>query len=66
MTDGQEEAIAFFPGRVRGVVAQRVEVGHREHVGDAKRLGDVALALHLAHQQGVAAYGSGGVCQLGH
>jgi hypothetical protein len=31
-----------------------VEVGDREHVGHAERLGDVALALHGAHAQGVA------------
>jgi hypothetical protein len=49
MTNREQEAVAAFPGGILGLVAQRVEVGHRQHVGHAERLGDVALPLHLAH-----------------
>ena len=32
-----------------------MEIGDGQHVGDAERLGDIALALYLAHPQRVAA-----------
>jgi hypothetical protein len=35
-------------------VGHGVEVADRQHVADAERLSDVALALDLAHQQGEA------------
>ena len=40
--------------RVLGAVPQLIHVHHGEDVGDPQRLADVALALHLAHVQGVA------------
>ena len=66
MADGQQEAVAPLPVRVLRPVAQRVEVGHGQHVGDAERLGDVALALHLAHAQRVAADAVGAFGQARH
>jgi len=63
VADGQQEAVAALPFRVVGAVGESVEIGHRQHVGDAQRLGDVALALHLAHAQGIAADAVGPVGQ---
>ena len=40
-----------------------MEVGDGQHVGDAERLADVALALHLAHAQRVAADAVGALGQ---
>ena len=51
VADREQEAVAALPLRVVRAVAHGMEVRHREHVGDAERLGDVALALHLAHEQ---------------
>ena len=55
MANGQQEAIAFLPFRILGPIVHRVEIGHRQDVGDAQRLGNVALALYLAHAERMAA-----------
>jgi hypothetical protein len=55
VTIGEEETVAAFPFRILRPVAHRAEVRNREHIGDVERLADVALPLHLAHQQGVSA-----------
>ena len=60
VADGEQEPVAVGPVRVLGPVAELVGVDHGEHVGDAERLADVALALHLAHVQRVAADAVGG------
>ena len=52
---GEEEAVASFPMRILGVVAQLVGVYDGEHVGSAERLAHVALALHLPHGERVQA-----------
>ena len=51
----KEEAVASFPVRLVRPVFHRVEIGDGEHIGDVQRLGDVSLALHLAHQHRIAA-----------
>ena len=51
----EQEAVAALPVRVLRPVVHGVEVGGRQHVGDVERLGDVALALDLAHPQRMAA-----------
>ena len=61
VADGEQEPVAVGPVRVLGPVAELVGVDHGEHVGDAERLADVALALHLAHVQRVAADAVGGL-----
>ena len=61
----QQEAVAAFPFGFVGAVVHRMAVGHGQHVGPAERLADVALALHLAHAQRVAADAVGGLHQLG-
>ena len=53
VADREQEPVAARPVRVLGPVAQLVGVDHGEHVGAPERLADVALALHLAHVQGV-------------
>ncbi len=42
-----------------------MEVGDGQDLGDAERLGDVALPLHLAHPQRIAADAVGAVGQRG-
>jgi hypothetical protein len=37
-------------------IAHGVEIRHRQHIGDAERLGDVALALHLEQALGVTLF----------
>ncbi len=51
----KQEAVATFPFRLVGLQLQRMAIGDGQHVGPAERLADVALALHLAHAQRVAA-----------
>lgn len=53
--DREQEAVALFPARILRPVAERVEVGDRQHVGHAQGLRDVALALYGSHAQRVAA-----------
>ena len=55
VADREQEAVAALPFRILGPIVHRVEIGHRQDVGDAERLGDVALALHLAHAERMAA-----------
>ena len=55
----------LLPVRVVGLPPHRVEVGDRQHVGDVERLRDIALPLHFAHQQSVAADAIGMVAQVG-
>ena len=50
---GEQEPVALVPVRVLGAVAQAVGVDGGEDVGGAEGLSDVALALFLAHVQGV-------------
>ena len=50
----QQEAVALLPLRFVGLEVHRMAVGDSQHIGPAERLADVALALHLAHAQGVA------------
>ena len=50
--------------RVFRAVAHRAEVGDGQYVGDVERLADVALALHFAHQQRVAANAIGALGQV--
>ena len=45
VADREQEPVAAGPVWVLGPVVQSVGVGHGEHVGDAERLADVALAL---------------------
>ncbi len=63
---GQQEAVTALPGGVLGLEGHRVEVGHRQHVGDVQGLRAVALALHLAHLQGEAAHAVGALGQRRH
>ena len=65
VADREQEAVAALPFRIVRAVAHRMEVGHREHVRDAERLGDVALALHLAHAQRIPADAVGPIRQGG-
>ena len=51
----QQEAVAPLPGRVFRPIAHGMEVGDGQHVGDIEGLGDIALALHFAHAQRIAA-----------
>jgi hypothetical protein len=61
----KQEAVAAFPfGLVRSQ-AQRVAIGHCQHIGPAQGLADVALALDLTHAQGVAPDPVGAPGQLG-
>ena len=60
----QQETVALFPVRIFRAVAHGVEVRDGQHVGDVERLADVALALHLAHQQRVAADAVGALGQI--
>ena len=60
VADGEQEPVAVLPVRVLGAVAELVGVGHGEDVRDAEGLADVALALDLAHLQGVVPDAVGG------
>jgi hypothetical protein len=50
----EQEAVAALPLGLVGAELERMAVGDGEDVGPAERLADVALALHLAHAQGIA------------
>ena len=65
MPDGEQEAVAVRPLRVLRAEPQHVAEQDGEHVGHAEGLADVALALHLAHVEGVAADPVGGVAEPG-
>ena len=60
----QQEAVALFPVRIFRAVAHGVKIRDGQCVGDVERLADVALALHLAHQQRVAADAVGAFGQI--
>lgn len=63
VTGGEQEPVPARVGLIvlRAAAAQLVEVAAGEHVGDAERLADVPLALHLAHVEDVAAHPVGAV-----
>src|SRR3954454_3404135 len=63
MADREQEAVTALPLRVVRAVAHGVKVRHRQHVGDAERLGDVALTLHLTHEERLSADAIGPVLQ---
>jgi hypothetical protein len=65
VADGKVKAITLFPLGVFGLVVQGVEVRHGEQVCRAQRLADIALALDLAHAQGMAANVMGALHQRG-
>jgi len=62
---GEQEAVTALPLGFVGTQAQRMAVGHRQHVGVAERLTDIALALDLAHAHGIAADPIGAAGQFG-
>jgi hypothetical protein len=65
VADGEQEAVALRPLGVLRAEPEQVAEQDGEHVGDAEGLADVALALHLAHVEGVAADAVGGVAEPG-
>ena len=65
VADREQEAVAPLPCRILRAVAHRVEIGDRQHVGDAERLRDIALTLHFAHPERVAADTIGAFAQGG-
>jgi hypothetical protein len=52
--DGEQETIASLPFWVLRSVFEGVEIRDRKDIGDAERLSDIALALHLPHAHGMA------------
>ena len=61
--DREQQAVAIRPVRIVGTESQLILVEDGEDVGDAEGLADVALALHLAHVEGVPADPVGGLAQ---
>jgi hypothetical protein len=60
----EQEPVASFPLGIVGPVGERAAVRDRQDVGHAERLPDVALALDLAHAQGIASDAIGAVAEL--
>ncbi len=50
VTYGEIKPIAPFPFWIIGAQAHRMKIGHGQNISDTKRLTDIALPLHLAHQ----------------
>jgi hypothetical protein len=51
----KQEPISSLPGWLFGTKAHRVKISGGQNVGDVERLSNVALTLHFAHAQRIAA-----------